>query len=341
MTENERSFRRVMNKIGIAMLLFLAIINVSSTVHVLFSSVLGMIFEEETAYVITELGYCVMYLSSFIAPGLILMAMLGKDRTPLMFDKKVPRDAAPYILATITVAYAFAYLNSYLVSIFDYSAFSSEYLWGGEPMTNTGVVLSFIGTAMVPAFCEEFLFRGAILSALKPYGKAPAVIISAVLFGLMHQNAEQLLYTTVAGLMMGYVVYETGSVWCSVLIHFFNNFISVLESVLIERVEMSCVNYVVSIFEGVLFLLGIVSIVYLIVKKLKEKSRLPKISDGFFGKDLESLGGDCVKVRLPAGKITKLFFAPTVIVFIALSGATVILYLILSLIYKAGGSIPL
>lgn len=330
-----------MNKIGIAMLLFLAIINVGAVFHSLGASLISMILPSDTAYVVNELAYCVMYLSSFIAPGFILMGLLGKDRGVLMFEKKVPKDAAPYILATITIAYSFAFLNSYLVSIFDYSDFSSEYLWGNEPMSNVGVVLAFIGTAMVPAFCEEFLFRGAILSALKPYGKAPAIIISAVFFGLMHQNAEQLLYTTVAGLLMGYVVYETGSVWCSVLIHFFNNFISVFETVLAERINVTYVNAVVTVFELLLFLSGIISLVYLIFKKIREKKNAHSYTDGFYAKELDALDGDKVQKRLPAGRVTKLFFTPTVIVFIVLSGATVVLYLILSFINKAGGSIPL
>ena len=323
------------------MLLFLAIINVGAVFHSFGTDLISKLLPADVAYVVNELGYCVMYLSSFIAPGFILMGLLGKDRGTLMFEKKVPRNAAPYLLATITIAYSFAFLNSYLVSIFDYSDFSSEYLWGNEPMTNVGVVLAFIGTAMVPAFCEEFLFRGAILSALKPYGKAPAIIISAVLFGLMHQNAEQLLYTTVAGLLMGYVVYETGSVWCSVLIHFFNNFISVFESVLVERINITYVNAIVTAFELLLFLSGVISIVYLAVQKLRKSNDTQSYTDGFYGKDIEELDGDKVQKRLPAGRITRLFFTPTVIIFIVLSGLTVVLYLIMSVIVKAGGSIPL
>ena len=157
----------------------------------------------------------------------------------------------------------------------------------------------------------------------------------------MHQNAEQLLYTTVAGLLMGYVVYETGSVWCSVLIHFFNNFISVFESVLVERINITYVNAIVTAFELLLFLSGVISIVYLAVQKLRKSNDTQSYTDGFYGKDIEELDGDKVQKRLSAGRITRLFFTPTVIIFIVLSGLTVVLYLIMSVIVKAGGSIPL
>ena len=85
MTENERSFRRVMNKIGIAMLLFLAIINVGAVFHSFGTDLISKLLPADVAYVVNELGYCVMYLSSFIAPGFILMGLLGKDRGTLMF----------------------------------------------------------------------------------------------------------------------------------------------------------------------------------------------------------------------------------------------------------------
>ena len=340
MTENERRFRRVINRIGIAMLLFVAIINVASIIWSICTELLYSLCDPLTANVLNELGYCIMYLSSFMAPAFILRALLGNDYKPMMLEKKVPIDAAAYIVAAITVAYSFAYLNSYLVSIFNYSEFSSEYLWDSATMDNCDTVLAFIGTAIVPAICEEFLFRGAILSALKPYGKMPAIVISSVLFGLMHQNSEQFLYTTVAGLLMGWVAYETGAIWCSMLIHFFNNFISVIETVLYERIDVAYVSVAMMIFEGILFLSGIAAIAYLIIKHVKKKRSLVLLNDGIYKKELTELTEDAdARIKLSPGRVTRLFFSPAMIAFIAISGATMAFYILQSILYSMGVSI--
>lgn len=50
-----------------------------------------------------------------------------------------------------------------------------------------GVLLSLAAVALVPAVCEEALFRGALLPALLTRLRAPAaVLVSAALFGAIH-----------------------------------------------------------------------------------------------------------------------------------------------------------
>ncbi len=46
---------------------------------------------------------------------------------------------------------------------------------------------------------------------------------------LMHGNAEQTVHQFIIGLVIGYIFIETGNLWVGVLIHFFNNFISVTQ----------------------------------------------------------------------------------------------------------------
>jgi sodium transport system permease protein len=81
--------------------------------------------------------------------------------------------------------------------------------------------------AVTPAVCEELLFRGLILSGLRRYGNWPAIIISAFLFALAHASIYRLLPTFCLGLMLGYVVVKTGSIWCSMLLHALNNGVAV------------------------------------------------------------------------------------------------------------------
>jgi len=92
------------------------------------------------------------------------------------------------------------------------------------PINNVGdLVLAILVVALVPAICEELLFRGVVLNGLRSKGKWVAILLSALIFALMHNNIEQLPYTFALGVVLGYVVYQTGSIIPSVIMHACNN----------------------------------------------------------------------------------------------------------------------
>lgn len=70
---------------------------------------------------------------------------------------------------------------------------------------------------------EELVFRGVILNSLRRFGDGFAIITSAILFGLIHQNMVQLPNAFLCGLVLGYAVVRTGSVWVGVVMHICNN----------------------------------------------------------------------------------------------------------------------
>jgi membrane protease YdiL (CAAX protease family) len=170
------------------------------------------------------------------------------------------------------------------VNLFDYSAFSEEVLWGQEVSANYQVVLMLFTTAVVPAFVEEFLFRGLVLSNLLPYGRTTAIFASALLFGVMHQNVEQLLYATVAGLVLGYLYVKTRSIWVCVLLHFVNNFTSVLQTVLAERLSQMTANTVIGVMQGVIFAIGLLSAIIFLLRQPDRRKKI--LESGVFELDL-------------------------------------------------------
>lgn len=85
-----------------------------------------------------------------------------------------------------------------------------------------------IGTvAVLPAICEEFLHRGVLLNGLKGIGIKKAIIISSLLFGLIHFNINQFFYAFVLGMLMALVCVVSKSIFPAIIIHFTNNAISV------------------------------------------------------------------------------------------------------------------
>ncbi|MDR0907305.1 MAG: CPBP family intramembrane metalloprotease [Rikenellaceae bacterium] len=86
-------------------------------------------------------------------------------------------------------------------------------------------------TAVVLApVCEEMLFRGLILEYIKQKrGVAVAVVLSALIFGLVHAPIlPQMVNAFVLGIMLGYVYVLTGSLVSVIIVHAANNALSYL-----------------------------------------------------------------------------------------------------------------
>ncbi|MFN4152026.1 MAG: type II CAAX prenyl endopeptidase Rce1 family protein, partial [Candidatus Sericytochromatia bacterium] len=82
----------------------------------------------------------------------------------------------------------------------------------------------FIAVAISAAVCEEFLFRGPILSGIKSkFSKRSSIIIVGILFGLFHMNLYRFIPTSLLGMLITYIVISTGSIFNGILFHLINN----------------------------------------------------------------------------------------------------------------------
>jgi membrane protease YdiL (CAAX protease family) len=82
------------------------------------------------------------------------------------------------------------------------------------------LVWIFFALALTPAICEELLFRGFILGRFLETGQpGQSLMMSSLLFGLFHRNLPALLPTTLAGIMLAFAVWRTGSLYCAIVMH--------------------------------------------------------------------------------------------------------------------------
>ena len=91
-------------------------------------------------------------------------------------------------------------------------------------ITPFGVNFLFIGV-LAPIF-EELIYRKAIIDRLRRYGDLPAILISGLIFGLIHGNFSQVFYSAAIGLVLGYVYVRTGNVLYTILLHATFNIVS-------------------------------------------------------------------------------------------------------------------
>lgn len=337
MNPNELYYRKVIGSIGLSLLIFLLMINLFGVLVMFLTSILGLVTSSVTAItVVYQVVYAAGYLACFMIPVAFLKMMIGRSPYPYR-SMNAPLRLSPWLAlivpAGITLVFSVAYVNASLVSIFDYSSFSSEFLWGTASAEKPALyefVLEFLVTCLVPGFCEEFLFRGAIQTNLKPFGATNAILISAFLFGMMHQNPEQILYAFAAGVVLGVVYEKTGSIWNCTILHVLNNFASVYESVIFYKLEAYFESALVaSIFEAILFAVGLISIAVLVVKFFSKK---PDLRGGFFGKTLPAADGYAT-YPVSAKRAFKLFLTPSMVIFLVFCVLQILFLLFAAVLY--------
>lgn len=90
------------------------------------------------------------------------------------------------------------------------------------------LVVTAIGLAVLTPIGEELLFRGVVTTGLLRYGPVIATVGSAVIFALLHGINVVLPAALVVGLITAELRRRSGSVWPGVVVHAFNNSVTVI-----------------------------------------------------------------------------------------------------------------
>lgn len=83
----------------------------------------------------------------------------------------------------------------------------------------------YLAVGLLAPFAEELVFRGAILRALLRWKRNPwvGIVISAILFALIHMNPAQMPHAFLIGILLGWMYYRTDSIIPGVVYHWVNN----------------------------------------------------------------------------------------------------------------------
>lgn len=97
-------------------------------------------------------------------------------------------------------------------------------------ITNFGhYLMSLFIIALLPAIFEELIFRGALQQVLEKWFKNAfwAILISSILFSVVHLSYFGFLPRLFLGILLGYVYYLGRDIKLNMLIHFINNAVTV------------------------------------------------------------------------------------------------------------------
>lgn len=94
-------------------------------------------------------------------------------------------------------------------------------------------IVSLIDFCIFAPILEEFLMRGFILNGLSVnYGIIVALLISSILFALLHFNIAQIIPSFICGIILGLIYLYTGSILSCIFAHMGYNFISYIMIIL-------------------------------------------------------------------------------------------------------------
>ena len=82
--------------------------------------------------------------------------------------------------------------------------------------------------AVIPAFLEEFTYRGVFYNTYRLGAGFGAALLSGLLFGLVHGNLNQFTYAFVLGVIFALIVEATDSLWSTMIVHALVNAVSVV-----------------------------------------------------------------------------------------------------------------
>lgn len=88
-----------------------------------------------------------------------------------------------------------------------------------------GLIMNVIIIAVIPAVGEELLFRGILQRIFIDWSKNvfAGILLSAILFSALHLQFYGFLPRMMLGILLGYMLQWSGSLWFPIVAHFINN----------------------------------------------------------------------------------------------------------------------
>jgi len=202
----------------------------------------------------------------FTFPFMLSAKLLKYNLSELISFKARKKTALPYILIALgffAAGNVVTYITNIFFSMFGQTPQAPDF---GAPKSVMELGFFILSGAIAPALFEEFAFRGIVLNALKKFGIWPAIIISSLLFALMHRNFEQIPFAFCAGIGLGVCYIKTNSIWPGVIAHFINNAFGItISSLGLPLAVMGLLNI---LFIVLMILAGVIGLsVYLVKHK--------------------------------------------------------------------------
>ncbi len=163
----------------------------------------------------------ILQIITFVLPGLFYCRINGTDHISQLNLKRFNFPSLIFIIPSTLLLFlstAFIRLTGIYFSNAQYTPSVSV---DGISFSNTVFIL--LVYCVCPAVCEEFVFRGIVLSSYKKYGALCSIIFSSALFSMLHFSINDFVLYFVSGVILSGTALITRSVFPCMVIHFLHN----------------------------------------------------------------------------------------------------------------------
>ena len=168
-----------------------------------------------------------------LVPSLVFLLIFRCDISEWIPFKKLKAGTVLLIILFTFLIMPFISLINVISQLFT----ENEVIGISEGFVGISPVIVIVMVGFIGPFCEEFTFRGLIFGGLKRSGYVfAAAVISAIFFGLMHLNLNQMCYALVMGVLFSMLVEASGSIWASIIAHAVINTWNIAQLYIVENV---------------------------------------------------------------------------------------------------------
>lgn len=230
---DRHELRRDAHFVGMSLIAVVVCMQFLSAIPLMILAGAGVLDLTQENYGLSGNGYDLLNMGLYLltlAPPVVVTALLCRQKINPFADRQRVDPVSFLCLIGIGLAVCILsnYIANFIAGILGQFGVGWPDITGDVKLTVSSLVINLIATAILPGICEELVFRGYILQALRRYGDGFAVVVSALLFGLLHGNVLQIPFALIVGLICGYVVVQTGNLWVAVVLHTLNNAMSVI-----------------------------------------------------------------------------------------------------------------
>ena len=235
--------------------------------------VLGLFSNSSTASIIMQMS---IYIFSLFIPFLLYFVFTKSKPTDIM-TFKIKHKLNSFLAVFICIGVAIISNIGLVILNTVLTEFNLPIPEAPEMSTPTGIIptiLYYVQIAILPAFLEEFAYRGVVQGALKKYSAPVALFVSAFLFALMHGNMMQIIFAFPLGLAIGYFVLKFDSIWIGILAHFFNNALACTQQLAVYKLGEKLGGIFILGSYLVLMLAALLCIAILAIRMFHQKNKI-------------------------------------------------------------------
>ena len=203
----------------------------------------------------------------YLASVLLLARIIGKNELDEIFTwRSIPIS----IFASLLIMFfGFEILMLELHNLFFILLPVTDGFFNNRFFKPDNVILLMIAVGIFPGFTEEIFFRGIIERRfLRTFSPVKAILLSSLIFGIMHLNPWQAVIAFLNGLFTGWLYWRYRSIWLCMFIHAYYNILVTLLPLPYDNVISNFGNiwhfpFWFIILGVILFVLGLLMVIVL------------------------------------------------------------------------------